>query len=242
MHFTADDKTIFRASFEEAVRGKSDLHTYARLKCGEAMSSASSSSKELLFEINGYLHPDTEEDTEYQIFFATAKPYPSRNMTMYAQPKTIWPSTLNLHTRLNEFLDLKTENERLEQRAAELRSRVSQQSLSEFPILPVQSNLLHSASAVKASSSDSMMEPPDSFYTMPVQDAVDESLSIPSRSSIDGSAYTTGALFSNSATGNTEEDLGEDGSKKKKVALEPRFPSRVFTIVAFPLAEEDTPF
>ncbi|KAL4265230.1 Plant GATA Transcription Factor [Pleurotus pulmonarius] len=82
-----NDQTNFQNSFHESLR-------------------TTTTPQEILFEIQGYPHYVGDEQT-CRCFFATAKPYPSRNAAM-----------------LNTFLDLKTENERLQQRLAHLRATV----------------------------------------------------------------------------------------------------------------------
>ncbi|KAI0707790.1 hypothetical protein C8Q76DRAFT_628231 [Earliella scabrosa] len=106
----ADDREQFRAAFTESVRSKTEMLAYARLQCkNEFYVSAtdySSAPKEVLFEIRGRPHylPDSDE---FKCYFAMAQPYPSRNTAM-----------------LNTFLELKMENERLQQRAEQLRAQI----------------------------------------------------------------------------------------------------------------------
>jgi PAS domain-containing protein len=74
----ADDQAVFRTTFEESVRNKSELLSYVRLQCnGNRLSY--SHTEDALFEIRGYL-PECEAEGGY--FFAVAKPYPSRNVAM----------------------------------------------------------------------------------------------------------------------------------------------------------------
>ncbi|KAF9500816.1 hypothetical protein BDN71DRAFT_1381005 [Pleurotus eryngii] len=101
---TDNDQTNFQNSFHESLRTSEDLLSYTHLKCKTLHSAAVP--REILFEIKGYPHYVGDEQT-CRCFFATAKPYPSRNAAM-----------------LNTFLDLKTENERLQQRLAHLRATV----------------------------------------------------------------------------------------------------------------------
>ncbi|KAF7440548.1 blue light receptor [Pleurotus ostreatus] len=99
-----NDQTNFQNSFHESLRTSEDLLSYTHLKC--KTSHSATVPREILFEIKGYPHYVGDEQT-CRCFFATAKPYPSRNAAM-----------------LNTFLDLKTENERLQQRLAHLRATV----------------------------------------------------------------------------------------------------------------------
>ncbi|KAI0647390.1 hypothetical protein C8Q79DRAFT_907820 [Trametes meyenii] len=104
----SDDRVSFRTSFNESVRSKTEMLAYARLQCKHEFYVASdytSAPREVLFEIRGRPHflPDTDD---FQCYFAMAQPYPSRNTAM-----------------LNTFLELKMENERLQQRVAQLRAQ-----------------------------------------------------------------------------------------------------------------------
>ncbi|KAI0362473.1 GATA-domain-containing protein [Trametes cingulata] len=103
-----DDRANFRTAFTESIRSKTEMLVYARLQCKNEFYVASdytSAPREVLFEIRGRPHflPDTDE---FKCYFAMAQPYPSRNTAM-----------------LNTFLELKMENERLQQRVAQLRAQ-----------------------------------------------------------------------------------------------------------------------
>ncbi|KAI0664710.1 hypothetical protein C8Q70DRAFT_7931 [Cubamyces menziesii] len=103
-----DDRANFRNAFAESVRSKTEMLVYARLQCKHEFYVANdytSAPREVLFEIRGRPHylPDTNE---FKCYFAMAQPYPSRNTAM-----------------LNTFLELKMENERLQQRVAQLRAQ-----------------------------------------------------------------------------------------------------------------------
>ncbi|KAL7283657.1 hypothetical protein ACG7TL_003093 [Trametes sanguinea] len=100
----ADDRANFRAAFSESVRSRTEMLAYCKNEFYVA-SDLTSAPREVLFEIRGRPHflPATDE---FKCYFAMAQPYPSRNIAM-----------------LNTFLELKTENERLQQRVAQLRSQ-----------------------------------------------------------------------------------------------------------------------
>ncbi|KAF9818613.1 hypothetical protein IEO21_02593 [Rhodonia placenta] len=105
-----DDRVTFRSMVRECIQSKQSLLAYSRLQCKNDFymaSDYSSRPREVLFEITGHSHflPDTGE---FRCFFAMAKPYPSRNTAM-----------------LNTFLELKMENERLQQRLVRLRAQNS---------------------------------------------------------------------------------------------------------------------
>ncbi|KAI0748503.1 hypothetical protein C8Q80DRAFT_1103352 [Daedaleopsis nitida] len=104
-----DDRENFRKAFTESVQSKTEMLAYARMQWKNefymSTTDFSSAPKEVLFEIKGRPHylPDTGE---FKCYFAMAQPYPSRNQAM-----------------LNTFLELKMENERLQQRVAQLRAQ-----------------------------------------------------------------------------------------------------------------------
>ncbi|KAF8226788.1 hypothetical protein L208DRAFT_1422566 [Tricholoma matsutake] len=102
-----DDQVVFRSTFEESIRNKSELHSYVRLQCSGNRSSYSDT-EDVLFEIRGHPHFIPECETEGSCFFAVAKPYPGRNIAM-----------------LDTYAELKAENERLQQRVLELQDRPS---------------------------------------------------------------------------------------------------------------------
>ncbi|KAG2146884.1 white collar 2 type of transcription factor [Suillus bovinus] len=104
-----EDKHAFRASFEQSLRLRMEMLSYVRFKC---QSEYAFPAKEVLFEVKGYPHYIDGEQYA-RCFFAVAKPYPSRNTAM-----------------LNTFLELKIENERLQQRLADLRVRMPPPSVA----------------------------------------------------------------------------------------------------------------
>ncbi|KZT09753.1 uncharacterized protein LAESUDRAFT_722738 [Laetiporus sulphureus 93-53] len=114
----ADDRAPFRAQLQKCLQypGQRSLLAYARLQCKNdvyATGDYASRPREVLFEIIGYAHTAsgvrtkaTSNGEDCQVIFAAAKPYPSRNTAM-----------------LNTFLELKMENERLQQRVLQLRAQ-----------------------------------------------------------------------------------------------------------------------
>ncbi|PCH37731.1 hypothetical protein WOLCODRAFT_135811 [Wolfiporia cocos MD-104 SS10] len=106
----ADDRAGFSALFRESVETNGSLLAYARLQCKNEVYAAADYAarpREVLFEITGHPHV-LPETGKFQCFFAVAKPYPSRNTAM-----------------LNTFLELKMENERLQQRVNSLRAQAN---------------------------------------------------------------------------------------------------------------------
>ncbi|KAJ3874290.1 white collar photoreceptors-like protein [Lentinula edodes] len=105
----ADDHPIFRASFDESLGGRKELLAYVRLKCGTpATSYPFMPMKEVLYEIKGYPRFVLENNPSSgcQCFFAMAKPYISRNITM-----------------LNTLMEVQLENEHLQTRLKALRAK-----------------------------------------------------------------------------------------------------------------------
>ncbi|OAX39362.1 hypothetical protein K503DRAFT_716568, partial [Rhizopogon vinicolor AM-OR11-026] len=100
-----EDQHAFRGSFDQSLRSRAEMLSYVRFKC---QTEYATPAKEVLFEVKGYPHY-IDDEPYARCFFAVAKPYPSRNTAM-----------------LNTFLELKVENERLQQRLADLRVRVPQ--------------------------------------------------------------------------------------------------------------------
>ncbi|OBZ65666.1 Cutinase gene palindrome-binding protein [Grifola frondosa] len=111
-----DDRTSFQLMFMQSISNNTEILAYCRLQCKNdfyVCSDYTSAPREVLFEIKGHPHflPDS---TKFLCYFAMAKPYPSRNTAM-----------------LNTFLELKMENERLQQRILELRTQSATLSAAE---------------------------------------------------------------------------------------------------------------
>ncbi|KAJ7709437.1 hypothetical protein B0H17DRAFT_998733 [Mycena rosella] len=104
----AEDREGFMRAMEASLRtGNIMTSTYVRMRC--VPSSLSTTSEELLFEVNGraqIIDADDNASSPVQVFFAVAKPYPNKSAAM-----------------LDTFLDLQQENDRLQRRVAELRAR-----------------------------------------------------------------------------------------------------------------------
>ncbi|RDB21526.1 Cutinase gene palindrome-binding protein [Hypsizygus marmoreus] len=197
-----DDQVTFRASFEESFQTNTDLLSYIRLKCNENFSSYSADTKDVLFEIKG--HPHSHE-TEGKCFFAIAKPYPSRNTEM-----------------LNTYLELKTENEQLQRRLLDLRSRLPSQpapvssiatSSQIYATSPIQSQPISSTPGLPEQHS---AEASGSYYPSSNKDLTgyDSLISNNFENGLydDGVIYTPPVLVPSNV-----DDESEDGLKKKKV-------------------------
>lgn len=91
----ADDVTAFKRDFETSCRTGDTLTLYYRFK--------TSDDRHVLFEVTGHPYyeggkPQQTPDQPAKCFFATSRPYPSKNQAL-----------------LDSFLELKFENERLRQ-------------------------------------------------------------------------------------------------------------------------------
>ncbi|KAH9832950.1 uncharacterized protein C8Q71DRAFT_839903 [Rhodofomes roseus] len=142
-----DDRPSFRSHFQESLHARGSLLTYARLQCKNEFymaSDYSSRPREVLFEITGKPHffPDSDD---FRCFFAVAKPYPSRNTAM-----------------VNTFLELKMENERLQQRVTHLRAQAKALNV----MFPSASPTLSSASSVTQLAPHVSQRTSDGLYTI----------------------------------------------------------------------------
>ncbi|KAL4067776.1 white collar 2 type of transcription factor [Scleroderma citrinum] len=113
-----EDQQTFHVAFQESLRTRMEMNSYIRLQCRNGFVLQHTPQSQVLFELKGYpLYIDNESTS--RCFFAVAKPFPSRNVAM-----------------LNTFLELKIENERLQQRLAELRLHTAS------PAVPSPGNLV----------------------------------------------------------------------------------------------------
>ncbi|KAG1891459.1 white collar 2 type of transcription factor [Suillus subluteus] len=199
-----EDKHAFRASFEQSLRMRVEMLSYVRFK---HQSEYASPAKEVLFEVKGY--PHYIDDEQYaRCFFAVAKPFPSRNTAM-----------------LNTFLELKIENERLQQRLAELRVR-----------MPPPSTIAHTGQSMTSmystlSSSRSTMThrpvgdlPPTCYTTHQTSTSYDDLVTQTNHHQPRGFTDPSNALTYGSyvpagqqAQQPTEDNYGDDASRRKKI-------------------------
>ncbi|KAF5388989.1 hypothetical protein D9757_005088 [Collybiopsis confluens] len=162
-----DDQRAFRASFDESLAGRKELLAYTRMKCSIPTSGVSYPflpMKEILFEIKGYPRFVVENvaSSGCQCFFAMAKPYISRNITM-----------------LNTLMELKLENEHLQTKLAALKLK---HHLSSSP--STSSSLYSTSSALFSHSQQHQHSHPDTvsgFY-------LGTDTSSPLRTTFDGSS------------------------------------------------------
>jgi len=109
----ANDRLGFCETYARSIDRREELQFYARFFCKSDSFTHPSVTpppvKEVLLEIIGYPHFIMGEST-CRCFFVVAKPYPSRNVAM-----------------LNTLLELKVENERLQQHISTLRAHHTQQ-------------------------------------------------------------------------------------------------------------------
>lgn len=83
-HNVGEDQTAFQRGFEDSIRTNSELVSYVRLKSNTSINPGSVAPNDVLFELKGYPHSVTEQGPDCKCFFAIAKPYPSRNIAMWA--------------------------------------------------------------------------------------------------------------------------------------------------------------
>ncbi|KAH9997483.1 hypothetical protein BJV77DRAFT_1065110 [Russula vinacea] len=109
-----NDRLGLCETYARSIERREELHFYARFFCKSDsfthMSIPPPPAKEVLLEIIGYPHFILGESA-CKCFFVVAKPYPSRNAAM-----------------LNTLLELKVENERLQQHISTLRAHSQQLS------------------------------------------------------------------------------------------------------------------
>ncbi|KAF8636495.1 hypothetical protein AX17_003310 [Amanita inopinata Kibby_2008] len=186
---STDDQFSFCSAFQHSINANVELLVYLRLKAN--------SSKDILFELKGY--PHLVNDNECKCFFVMARPYPSRNTAM-----------------LNTFLELKIENERLQQRVAELKSLLplhsgssstSSSNGSAYATSTMQQQRLLSTSGPHQKSLNT-----SAIYFASSATSCDESLP-GMRNSCELPCYGSG-LYATSA--HPDEDA-EDGLRKKKL-------------------------
>lgn len=183
-----DDRVTFRSMVRECIQSKQSLLAYSRLQCKNDFymaSDYSSRPREVLFEITGHSHflPDTGE---FRCFFAMAKPYPSRNTAM-----------------LNTFLELKMENERLQQRLVRLRAQNSALDAT------VGGQTLQNQSPSQETVHGQQVG--EGYYGS-YEEMVPDSITAMSRTNYDGSSL---AIYTEHPTG--DDDGSECGGPKKKI-------------------------
>lgn len=170
----------FRHAFQ-----KREFLVYSRLKTRDPTHPST-----LLFEIKAR--------PELSYIIAMARPYPGRNKAMYVCPCYIGAAWYLLQSRLNTFLELKIENERLQNRLRELTGSAPGTVMNASPVI-------------------SNRYPPSSSGPLPLYTSTslnvggyEDAVRSPVRSSFDG-----GSLYATSTLVDHQED--EEGGKKKKV-------------------------
>ena len=162
------------------------------------------------------------------MFFRRCKALPKsqrRHVCLFRHPQSPYIPHLS-SSRLNTFLELKIENERLQRRLAELRVRAPSPSppISGPSTSPVYS--LRSSSVSRSSAPSVSLRPPDTpgaLYPQQFARIPYDSLG-PSAAQLQGSAYEplglhaySGQYTSASSVQPPDDDLGNDDSRRKKV-------------------------
>ncbi|KAL1732512.1 blue light receptor [Schizophyllum commune] len=215
-----DDQHVFQTAFHDSVNTEQELLSYVRLKCNNTKDASHTTTaayhhqqmhgqipqqpaQEVLFEIKGYphYHPDR---SKCWCFFATARPYPSRNTAM-----------------LNTFFDLKIENERLQQRLVELRSQqpapgASNGAPSASPITATAANSFTSSSSYPATTSSYAASSSAYPHGPAAQSSFYGDVTSPvTRTNYDPNSMYGGTSFGAPAHASAPEE-DDDGSSKKK--------------------------
>ncbi|KAG6917917.1 hypothetical protein DXG01_000354 [Tephrocybe rancida] len=192
---TPDDQTNFRTSFDASLHDNSPLLSYTRINCSDELPSYPYTPRDMIFEVQGEPH---STEAEGDLFFITMKPFPSRNTES-----------------LDTYVDIKTVNDRLQSKHAELSKRLPQKpTASPLTVAPIQ---IYATSPI---------HPPYNSSSQPGID-VFSSYHPPSGSGLTGFDALLGTTFDSSPfTGapapqpNSSpfgDDENEDGSRRKKL-------------------------
>ncbi|KII89075.1 hypothetical protein PLICRDRAFT_40714 [Plicaturopsis crispa FD-325 SS-3] len=197
-----DGQASFRECFDESVRTRDKLLAYVRLKTKnryEAVPNYTTTPTAVLFEVTGYPKYIPDND-DVKCFFATAQPYPSKNVA-----------------KLNELLELKIENERL-QRLLDL-PMGTPNMISPANSIPNPLGESSSMSAHPAIASSSFLPPQQRDASSAYGGYRDTTPTLSRRQSYDlANLSSYGAAFDSvAASPHPPEDDTEDGSKKKKL-------------------------
>ncbi|KAF8163421.1 hypothetical protein B0H34DRAFT_695372 [Crassisporium funariophilum] len=198
------DRDTFKISFDDSKQNKTQLLLHLQLKSSDSPAPypSSSSSKYVQFELKLYPQQVSDDDPETNFFFATAVPYPCRNAAM-----------------LNTLLDLKAENDFLQSKVVEYRSRAPTDAASAHSPLSQGTSMYATSSLhpprsldISGTALQKPAEPPSSFL---ISSSLTSGLFTEPTSSAKDTSDISGETFfgSNSSNG----DDGDEGSKKKKV-------------------------
>ncbi|PFH54243.1 hypothetical protein AMATHDRAFT_78532 [Amanita thiersii Skay4041] len=195
---SSEDQLSFCSAFQYSIATNVELLSYIRFKANSSANYLPGYS-DVLFELKGYPHFVDFPHIECKCFFLMARPYPSRNTAM-----------------LNTFLELKTQNECLQQRLARLKA-----------LLPPQPAVSPSNPMSTSIYATSTMQPQ---HALPEQDPAQASDSStlyfpPSATPLDDSASGTRSIYDGTYYGSSKvyisssqlDDDGEDNVKKKKL-------------------------
>jgi len=198
-----EDQTGFRNDFDDAMRKNVELLSYVRLKINIA-AACDPDPKDVLFEFKGYPHFVSETGAESVCFFAMAKPYPSKNTAM-----------------LNTYLDLKVDNECLQQKLKYLKSTIPALAAS-TQVPPPQSGSIYETATITPSLTPEIsvplsqsLEPSSTSASTDLNSAALEE-GLP-KNAFEGNSVSGVGNFYGAATVLPHEEEGEDISKKKKL-------------------------
>ncbi|KAF9482824.1 GATA-domain-containing protein [Pholiota conissans] len=197
------DQARFRIAFDEAVCTNVESDLAVRLRTNNSTTQFTSMPAEVvLFDIKFYPHNTGSEDVGGPCIIAMASPYPSRNSAMLATG-----------------LQLKAENERLQQNVTEHRNRFAaetsvfknsptSQAGSMYPLPLSQSARFSSSAFVTGTILRNSNDPTGAFSTSTM---MSESFSSATSNAIDGTD------FGKSLYAHNIEEQSDEGSKKKKL-------------------------
>ncbi|KIM55062.1 hypothetical protein SCLCIDRAFT_1221475 [Scleroderma citrinum Foug A] len=194
-----EDQQTFHVAFQESLRTRMEMNSYIRLQCINGFAVQHTPPSQVLFELKGYpLYIDNESTP--RCFFAVAKPFPSRNVTM-----------------LNTFLELKIENERLQQRLAELRVRTASPSVPP-PGNPVQSGYMYGATNARMGIPDMSGSYHHHLSKVVYDDTMQPTTNQTRSVGYDPQgSHSFRAQYSSSSGMQPEDDAGGDASRRKKM-------------------------
>ncbi|KAF8965217.1 hypothetical protein BDZ97DRAFT_1812751 [Flammula alnicola] len=197
------DQFRFRTAFEQAIRSNAESNLAIKLKGKVSTAQYPSSPKDVIFDIKFYPHI-VENEVEAKCIFAMASPYPSKNTAM-----------------LNTILDLKAENDRLQQKVTEYRNRLPAEAFTSGRPPPSQAGSMYATSSlhpklhapVSGSMPQKSAELPGAYLTSSTM--LSGTFEGASSSPADPTEFGKSSVYA--STSANPEDQGEEGSKKKKL-------------------------
>lgn len=214
-----EDQTLFKSCFDDSIRTKTDLFVHARLK--NKNSSNALVTQPILYELKGRPYFLQENDQNCACMFAAARLYHSRNTDMYVRLRLSQLALLIVIQRLNGWLDLNIERERLQQRIRDLKNEIKKSNTSSTAITPPISQSYNFMGQTRMQGSSSLVPTAQVNYFA-------SDLQTNSRiNGFENSGASSANIYGSSPalSVSTDEDSLDDGSKKKKVREKKSFHS-----------------